>query len=165
MTYLLDANVFIQAKRLHYGFDFCPGFWDWIIEGNANGTVFSIEKVHDELIDGGDELSQWAQARDDGFFLPPGDSIVSSLATVAAWASNGDYDPAAVSLFLQVADYYLVAHAHANQLVVVTHEIPANSSKRIKIPNACLDLGVKVVSPYDMLRTEKARFVLAGDTS
>ncbi|MFP4387858.1 MAG: DUF4411 family protein, partial [Desulfococcaceae bacterium] len=24
MTYLLDANVFIQAKNLHYGLDFCP---------------------------------------------------------------------------------------------------------------------------------------------
>lgn len=21
---LLDANVFIQAKNLHYGFDYCP---------------------------------------------------------------------------------------------------------------------------------------------
>ncbi len=25
MAYLLDANVFIQAKNLHYGLDFCPG--------------------------------------------------------------------------------------------------------------------------------------------
>jgi len=24
MAYLLDANVFIAAKNLHYGFDFCP---------------------------------------------------------------------------------------------------------------------------------------------
>lgn len=30
MPYLLDANVFIQAKRLHYGMDFCPAFWDWL---------------------------------------------------------------------------------------------------------------------------------------
>lgn len=27
MTYLLDANVFIQPKNLHYGLDFCPAFW------------------------------------------------------------------------------------------------------------------------------------------
>jgi hypothetical protein len=26
MAYLLDANVVIQAKNLHYGFDFCPAF-------------------------------------------------------------------------------------------------------------------------------------------
>ncbi len=30
MPYLLDTNVFIQAKNLHYGFDFCPAFWDWL---------------------------------------------------------------------------------------------------------------------------------------
>lgn len=160
MAYLLDSNVFIQAKNLHYGFDFCPAFWDWVIEENSKDVVFSIEKVHDELIAGGDELSQWAQARGDTFFLPPGESIVPSLTAVSVWAGSGSYEPAAVNLFLQVADYFLVAHAHANQFVVVTHEIPANSSKRIKIPNACLALGVKIMSPYDMLRAEKARFVL-----
>ena len=31
MAYLLDSNVFIQAKNLHYGLDFCPAFWDWLI--------------------------------------------------------------------------------------------------------------------------------------
>jgi len=42
MTYLLDANVFIQAKNLYYGFDFCPAFWDWLVEWNTDGKVFSI---------------------------------------------------------------------------------------------------------------------------
>ena len=37
MAYLLDANVFISAKNLHYGLDFCPAFWDWIIATNASG--------------------------------------------------------------------------------------------------------------------------------
>jgi hypothetical protein len=45
MAYLLDADTFIQAKNLHYGFDFCPGFWDWIVRENAAGRVFSIGKV------------------------------------------------------------------------------------------------------------------------
>jgi hypothetical protein len=31
MAYLLDANVFIAAKNLHYGLDFCPAFWDWLV--------------------------------------------------------------------------------------------------------------------------------------
>jgi hypothetical protein len=35
MAYLLDANVFMQAKNLHYGMDFCPAFWDWLIASNA----------------------------------------------------------------------------------------------------------------------------------
>lgn len=61
MAYLLDANIFIQAKNLHYGFDFCPAFWDWIDAGSVTGTVFSIEKVGDELVGGGDELAAWAR--------------------------------------------------------------------------------------------------------
>ena len=37
--HLLDANVFIQAKNLHYGFDFYPAFWHWLVEGNGAGAV------------------------------------------------------------------------------------------------------------------------------
>lgn len=63
MTYLLDADVFIRAKNLHYGFDCCPPFWDWLIEQNRAGSVFSIEKVGDEVLAVDDELSAWASAR------------------------------------------------------------------------------------------------------
>ncbi len=84
-TYLLDTNVFIQAKNLHYGFDFCPAFWQW-----------------------------------------------------------------------------LFAHALAQDCTVVTHEVPADSTRKIKIPNACIGLDLHCVSPYEMLRKERARFVLAS---
>lgn len=47
--YLLDANVFIQAKNQHYGFDFCPAFWEWLVKENQSGKVASIDKVGDEL--------------------------------------------------------------------------------------------------------------------
>ena len=67
-----------------------------------------------------------------------------------------------MSTFLQVADYYLVAHALAHGFSVVTHEVAANSIKKIKIPNACIALHIKSMSPYEMLRTEKARFVLGS---
>ena len=77
MAYLLDANVFIQGKNLHYGLDFCPAFWDWLI-------------------------------------------------------------------------------------AVITHEVPSPTVRKIKIPDACIGLGVKVMTPYEMLRRERARFVLAA---
>lgn len=69
MAYLLDANVFIQAKNLHYGLDFCPAFWEWLVTKNDAQQVFSIEKVGDEIDAGDDELSEWAKARDGRFFL------------------------------------------------------------------------------------------------
>jgi len=51
-----------------------------------------------------------------------------------------------------------VAHAHAHHHVVVTHEVVAHSTKKIKIPNACI--GVRYVTPFEMLRAERARFVI-----
>lgn len=159
MAYLLDANVFIQAKNLHYGFDFCPAFWDWLDQSNARRTVFSIEKVHDELVGGGDELATWARQRNSPFFLEPDLTVVQSLQTTSAWANGAGYEPAA-GTFLQGADYYLVAHAHAHGHVVVTHEVVAHSTKRVKIPNACIGMAVKCVTPFEMLRVERARFVI-----
>lgn len=165
MAYLLDANVFIQAKNLHYGFDFCPAFWDWLVAGNRARSVFSIEKVGDEIDAGADELAAWAQDRGEAFFLKPTPDMLPALRTVSDWATKQSYEAVAVSTFLQVADCYLVAHALAGGYTVVTHETASPSLKRIKIPDACIGLKVKVVTPYEMLRSEGARFVLSTGTT
>lgn len=162
MTYLLDANVFIQAKNLHYGLDFCPAFWDWLIDNNAAGYVFSIDKVADEIAAGSDELTDWMHQRGNGLFLRTDPQVAAQFGKVSAWATQQRYEPAAINTFLQVADFYLIAHALANGHTVVTHETPANSTKRIKIPNACIGLDVQFMTPYEMLRREHARFVLGG---
>jgi hypothetical protein len=159
-TYLLDSNIFIQAKNLHYGLDFCPAFWQWLDEAHAAGTVYSIDSVRTELIAGNDDLSAWAQQRLSTFFISPSAATVPSLQATSIWANNSGYEPAAVSTFLQVADYYLVAQALELQHTVVTHEVVANTTRRIKIPNACLGMNVRYVTPFAMLRAEKARFVL-----
>jgi hypothetical protein len=158
-AYLLGANVFISAKNLHYGLDFCPAFWDWIIANNVSG------RVGDEVRALADELSVWAEARGGGFFLRPSADVFPALATVSAWATGQRYEPAAVSTFLQVADYYLVGHALAGKHTVVTHEVPSASTRRIKIPDACIGLGIKCMSPFELLRRERARFVLGAEKS
>ena len=81
-------------------------------------------------------------------------------ANVFIQAKHLHYEPAAVNTFLQIADYYLVAHALAHGHTVVTHEVASPSTKKIKIPNACIGLGIKCVTPYEMLRHERARFIL-----
>lgn len=164
MTYLLDANVFMQAKNLYYGFDFCPAFWDWLIEMNTAKRVFSIEKIGDEIAAGDDELADWAAQRDQNFFLKPDPTILPALRLVSAWAADQKYEPAAVSMFLQDPDYYLVAHALAHGYTVVTHEVASASTKKIKIPNVCIGLGIKFMTPFEMLRHERARFVLGHGT-
>ena len=161
MTYLLDANVFIQAKNLHYGFDFWPAFWQWLEQAHDDGRVFSIERVEDEIAGGADDLAEWVAHRPAGFFLSPDAAVVPSLHAVSEWANGGGYEPAALATFLQITDFYLIAHAHAHGHIVVTHEVASHSTKRIKIPDACIALGVRHMTPYEMLRVERARFVLA----
>ncbi|GIU78632.1 MAG: hypothetical protein KatS3mg005_1870 [Bryobacteraceae bacterium] len=164
MAYLLDANVFIEAKNRHYGFDFCPAFWDWLREGHTAGKVFSIEKVGDELESGTDELGKWASQLGRTFFLPPDASTLGSLAKVAEWVRSQAYQPAAISAFLEDADYYLVAQAHARNDILVTHEVPSDGVKRVKIPNVAIGLGIRHMNPFEMLRRERARFVLGERT-
>ena len=59
--YLLDANVFIEAKNRHYGFEFCPAFWDWLVRENISGRVASVQKIAEELQRKNDRLTDWAK--------------------------------------------------------------------------------------------------------
>lgn len=165
MAYLLDADVFIGAKNLHYGMDFCPAFWDWIVRRHETGDIFSVEKVGDEVLAIEDELSEWAKARGPAFFLRPDAAVFPALSKVSTWATGDRYETAASNAFLQVADYYLVAQALAGGHAVVTHEVPSTSTRKIKIPDACIALGIKCLTPFEMLRKERAQFVLDGRQS
>lgn len=162
MAYLLDANAFIEAKNFYYGFDFCPGYWDWLTEANSAGKLYSIERVGNELEAGSDELSDWARVQGRKFFLRPDASVFPSLSAVSQWASTGQYTPAAINTFLSVADYYLVSQAHAGGHIVVTREVPSASTRRIKIPDACIGLGIQHMTPFEMLRRERPRFILGA---
>src|SRR5581483_2724180 len=130
------------------------------IDQNAKGRVHSIEKIGDELEAGQDDLATWAKDRGDGFFLKPDQGILKSMPTVSTWVKGQKYQPAAVNTFFQVADYWLVAHALAHKCTVVTHEIASNGITKVKIPNVCIGVKVKCMTPYEMLRHERAKFVL-----
>jgi len=159
-VYLLDADVFIGAKNSYYGLDFCPGFWEWVRHAHHRGKVFSIDRVRDELMAGGDELTDWVKALPTSFFLRPNSNAIDSLRIVAEWADQAPlYEAGARSDFLDRADYYLVAQAHASQYAVVTNEVAAEKRTQIKIPNACAAHGVPVRTLFNMLRAENARFV------
>lgn len=158
--YLLDANVFIQAKNLHYGFDICPGFWDWLEQANAAGIVASVEQVKFELLAGKDDLTDWAKTQGDGMFLTPDKQVVQRFGNVMAWINGNGYDPAAISTFAQGADPWLIAQALAGGSMVITHEVPANTPKKVKIPDVCAGLGVHFMNPFQMLRVEGVQFIL-----
>ena len=165
--YLLDTNIFIEAKNRHYRFDFCPAFWEWLIRQHGAGIVFSIEAVYDELKESKDDLSKWAKQSGPGFFMPPDEKVFEVYKNrVTGWAkTDPNHKPAASKGFLAVADSLLVAHALAHDFTVVTYESRAKYAqgqkiKRIKIPNACDHFMIDSITPYEMLSRERARFVL-----
>jgi Domain of unknown function (DUF4411) len=157
--YLVDANVFIQAKNAHYGFDFCPGFWQWLLDAGSRGVLASVDRIGEELRDGDDELADWAKDHAQ-LFVAADDPTVASLATLATWVRADAFTDAAVSEFLSSADYYLIAHAHAHGHDVVTHEKSSDTRNKVKIPNACIGVGVPWMLPWQMLREAGARFRL-----
>jgi hypothetical protein len=124
--------------------------------------VYTVEKVAQEIIAGGDELARWMKQRPKSIKIAPTNDDQLSLTQLATWAKNHPtYSQGAVATFLAVADYYLVAQAHSRGYAVVTHETPAPTSiNKIKIPDACSALGVPWCSPFQMLKDEGVRFVL-----
>ncbi|MCC7349892.1 MAG: DUF4411 family protein [Phycisphaerales bacterium] len=161
MAYLIDTDIFIAAKNLHYGMDFCPAFWDWLITANKAGKLMSIDAVRDDLSDGDDELAKWAKTIDGGFFVVPVERDLVAMGQVTQWINDHKtYSDAAKRTFLDCSDYFVVSQALAGGHTVITHEKPENSVHRIKIPSVCVSLKVKYLTPWQMLRIEKARFVL-----
>ncbi len=105
--YLLDANVFIEAKNKYYGFNLCPGYWTALVAKHKNGNVFSIDKVLDELSDEGDALSHWASDTvPNTFFKKSQDqAVIDAFQDMVAWVNSEiQFTSAAKAEFASVAD-------------------------------------------------------------
>jgi hypothetical protein len=142
---LLDANVFIEAKNRYYGFDLVPAFWTWIEQQATAGEIASTDMVYDELKDGGDDLAKWIKDRRKLIFHVPSSSagVAAAVGRLGTWVQSEDYKTHVLDDFMDGADPFLVAAAHATGAIVVTHEKPAGASRRrVKIPDACRYLGV-----------------------
>lgn len=161
MAYLLDTNTLIQAKNEYYAFDLCPSFWDWLELANSRGEVFSIEPVKREILDGEDDLSEWAKTREDGFFLPVDAATTARIGDVVRWVQGTEFRDAARRDFLTKADPILIAYSLAHGLTLATHEVHIEGERRkVKIPTVCDALGVNCARTFEMLRNESASFVI-----
>lgn len=168
--YLLDSDVLIEGKKKHYGMDFCPAFWKWLILQNQAGKVFSIDKVLEELEQVEDNLLRWAKGDGRSLFEPSsGEAIYPATRKLNEWVQESHYNDSAKHEFLRKADSYLISYGLAHEYTVVTLEKSNQGAtkkpdkraiNKIKIPDACKAMKVNCITPFDMLRREKARFVL-----
>lgn len=159
--YLLDANVYITAHRSYYAFDLCPGFWGCLIHYFNAGRILSIDRVRDELVGYGDELSDWVQNSPAAWFaLSLEETVTDTYREVMSWVyGNAQFYPQAKNEFSRGADGWLVAYARSHNGIVVTLETyQQNVRRKVPLPNVCDQFGVPRMNTFEMLRELGAHF-------
>jgi len=154
--YVLDANAFIQAKRRYYGFAFCPGYWQALKWHQQQGRLCSVDRVHEELTRGRDDLSDWVEQQfgEEAFADTSTPDVTATYAQMLAWVmAQPQFMDSAKVEFQQVADGWLAAYAKVNESVVVTlEEFDSVIRKKVPLPNVCRAFDVETITPFEMLR-------------
>ncbi len=164
MKLLIDADVLIRAKNDYYSFNICPGFWKWLLIKHAEGLLFSIDKVKEDLDKGEDELKKWANSdAAKGFFLETGEDTASNLVKIRTALEQEHITGskrAKIDEFMKDSDSYLVAHAMAIGCGVITLEKGGiNHREKIKIPGVCDLFKVhRQTNLFDLLHADKPLF-------
>ena len=160
-SYILDANVFIEAARRYYAFDIAPPFWESLVHHASNGRIRSIDRVKHELERGKDTLAEWATTEfNDAFASTNEDDIIEAYSEIMSWVqAQNRFTDAAKADFASGADGWIVAYARIKGYIVVTHEVFDPIIKRkIPIPNVCQSFNVKPQNTFEMLRQLGVRF-------
>lgn len=156
-NYLIDSDVLITAKNRYYAFPICPGFWDSILHGHSCGYLHSIDRVRQELLNGGkdDDLVHWVgQSVPASFFLASDSGeVVAAYTKVMLWVTrHPQYQAEAKANFASGADGWLVAHGAVTGQTIVTNEQPRPESRRmIKLPDVCRQFNVQFEDTFAML--------------
>lgn len=163
MKYLLDSNTYIQAKNQYYDMGFCPAYWDWLDSMFASGEIGSIEFIGKELKDGNDDLAAWAKNRNEHFIKHEDNETQAVFSKIANYVMTHDFDPANRDNFLQKGDPWLIAKAQTLGATLVTQEARVSpNTRKVKIPNICMEFNVPCITVFEMLRRLKPQFVLGG---
>jgi hypothetical protein len=162
--YLLDTNVFIQAKNFYYAFDIAPSFWEKLNQ-LAKDNVFSIiDHVKRELTksrDNPDDIHLWIKEEYSGEVLSTNDQLVVNKYTEITEKVQSDhkrdkhYQSSAIQKFLEFenADTWLISYALAYNCKIVTFEkYSSDAKKSVKIPNVCKLFSIDYLDLYQFMR-------------
>ncbi len=161
ITFLLDANVFIEASHRYYAFDLAPRFWNSLVEHSKQGELLSIDRVKKELMRGKDELADWAIGPFQHAFVSTDDEVVTqAYSAIMRWVNDQkQFLRAAKADFADGADGWLIAYAKTFGYTVVTHEeLAPDVRRRVPIPNVCRAFSVPYQDTFSMLRVLGIRF-------
>ena len=151
MQYIIDSNIFIQAKNRDYPFEFFPGIWEWFDQKIVCHDFLLLKPVYDELSSGNDSLADWVtQYR--SYVTDLNESCYRQIGIIVEHVRTTYPDPKYWPGFLDVAD--------ANQSVIVTNELAKIGCKKPKIPAVSAAVGVKCLSLLELFQATQPKFVL-----
>lgn len=159
-VFIPDANVFIEASRRYYAFDIAPAFWEALIAHSQNRHIVTIDRIMDEIEQGNDILAEWIKALKPWCKSSAEDNVLETYRDIITWSySQSQFTSKAKSDFAGSADAWLIAHAKARGLIVVTHEVfDPNIKRKIPIPNVCKAFNVPYIDTFNMLRRLGVKF-------
>ena len=162
--FLIDSNCLITPKNQYYAFDLTQTFWDELGENIKAGNILILDKVFNEIIKGGDELSNWLKEYV-GYKINLGDlRIIQKYADIISYIHSSNlYKANAENEWKQVdiADGFLIATACVYNYNIITYERlspnlnPGSASKRPKIPDVAKVFNVDCVNLFDAMRELK----------
>jgi hypothetical protein len=162
-VYVLDSNIFIEAKKRYYAFDVCPGFWDLLVWQHTQNNIVSIEHVKEEITFVGGDLKDWALTAMPGdcFCTTDEQGVLAAYQEGVQWVMAQDFTDAAKAEYARDgnADAWVIAYAKACGASVATEEkLNLARKNKVPIPNVCEALRIPYVDTFEMLRTLDARF-------
>ena len=160
--YIVDSNVFIESHRRFYSFRIAPPFWTFLANEITVGRMAVLDVVKNEITKGTDRLSSWIKELDFTAINHRDPDIVGRYREVMDYIQNNphyDNDALRHSGWAEAnhADPWIIASAKARGYSVVTmeqpilHNLGANTTKKIFIPDICNGLGVAWIDLFEML--------------
>ena len=129
--------------------------------------VISIDKVKNEIYRHKDVLFEWCEANVKDNFWQKSDIAISEYSEIQNWAQTQNYNQRALSEFAdsENADPFILAYALNKlredkiKISIVTLEVSdPNIIRAVKLPDVCLNFGIRYIDNNDFFREINAIF-------
>ncbi|MDR1747426.1 MAG: DUF4411 family protein [Spirochaetaceae bacterium] len=157
MKYIFDNNTLTGIFR-HYYRDSFPSFWSRFDNMAAEGSIFSVREVHNEIknYDRKDDLAFWAKANPNFFHDPTPEELqfINQIYSVPHFTNNMSQKK--LLLGGPFADPFIIAKAHVEHGTVVTQEQYKLNAARI--PNICEHFHIPCINLQMFLKQNDWNF-------
>ena len=147
--YCLDTNAFVEPWNKYYSIKRCPEYWEILDDLGKKGTVFCPDQVKREIDKVDDTLKDWLNNKP-YFIRVESESVQRYVRDILAIFPH----IISVGANRSMADPWVIAHAMAENAVVVSKEYitnPSQRNSRIKIPDACHHFKVTCINDIDFI--------------